>query len=74
MGAITKNFVIDTNILIYHLNDVLNEQAEQLLETALTHHSYISVITRIEVLGWKSHTPILSKMLKICWPVLMNVR
>lgn len=57
MGEVTKNFVIDTNILIYHLNDVLNEQAEQLLETALTHHSYISVITRIEVLGWKSHTP-----------------
>lgn len=57
MGNVTQNVVIDTNILIYHLNAVLTDQAEKHLEDALKNNSYISVITRIEVLGWKSHTP-----------------
>ncbi len=56
MGDINRRCVIDTNILIYHLNDVLTDQAERRLEDALKHSSSISVITHIEVLGWKSHT------------------
>jgi len=57
MGNVNRRFVIDTNILIYHLNDVLNDQAEGLLEDAFKHSASISVITRIELFGWKRHTP-----------------
>ncbi len=57
MGAIaTENWVFDTNILIYHLNDCLGDEAEQLLEKAFESGVYISVVTRIEVLGWTEHT------------------
>jgi predicted nucleic acid-binding protein len=51
-----ENCVFDTNILIYHLNDCLGEEAEQLLEKSFESGAYISVITRIEVLGWTEHT------------------
>ncbi|MCK5719400.1 MAG: hypothetical protein KAH84_05545 [Thiomargarita sp.] len=52
MGIITENSkVIDTNILIYHLNDSLTDNVEQLLTKAIESNSYLSVITRIELLG-----------------------
>jgi predicted nucleic acid-binding protein len=44
--------MFDSNILIYHLNEKLDVQAEAMLEQALEEGAYISVITRIEVLGW----------------------
>jgi predicted nucleic acid-binding protein len=44
--------VFDTNIMIYHLNGKLDEAAERMLEQALQENARISVITRIEVLGW----------------------
>jgi len=47
--------VIDTNILIYHLHDGLTQQGEALLAEAMTNDAYISVLTRIEVLGWQAH-------------------
>ena len=57
MGLITEDSkVLDTNILIYHLNDCLEDDAEQFLEKAFESNSYISVITRIELLGWFKHT------------------
>jgi predicted nucleic acid-binding protein len=56
MGTIARQCVLDTNILIYHLNGALDEQVEQVLEDVLVLGSYISVITRIEVLGWQQHT------------------
>lgn len=48
--------VIDTNILIYHLHDALTEKAEKTLQLAFEAGSSISVITRIELLGWQKHT------------------
>jgi predicted nucleic acid-binding protein len=48
--------VFDTNILIYHLNGKLDEAAERMLEQALEENARISVITRIEVLGWPGQT------------------
>ena len=54
---IARKCVLDTNILIYHLNGVLDDNIEQVLEDVLELDSYISVITRIEVLGWQQHTP-----------------
>jgi len=57
MGLITENNkVIDTNILIYHLNDGLKDNVEYFLRQALEANSYISVITRIELFGWAKHT------------------
>ncbi|MDM8559869.1 type II toxin-antitoxin system VapC family toxin [Candidatus Parabeggiatoa sp. HSG14] len=57
MGLITEDSkVVDTNILIYHLNDSLDDNAEKFLKNAIESNSYISVITRIEILGWAKHT------------------
>lgn len=44
--------VFDSNILIYHLNGKLDEAAERMLKQALEEDAYVSVITRIEILGW----------------------
>ena len=57
MGHLVSGYVIDTNILIYHLAGVLTEQAEVNLAGALESGSYISIITRIELLGWRKHSP-----------------
>lgn len=49
-------FLLDTNIFIYYLN---NQGGEKFLEGFaffVKTGAGISVITRIEVLGWKSHT------------------
>ena len=57
MGHLVSGYVIDTNILIYHLAGVLTDQAEATLAGALESGSYISIITRIELLGWRKHSP-----------------
>jgi len=57
MGSPVSGCVIDTNILIYHLVGVLTDQAEVILADALESGSYISIITRIELLGWRKHSP-----------------
>jgi predicted nucleic acid-binding protein len=57
MGPLVSGCVIDTNILIYHLAGVLTDQAEAILAEALESGSYISIITRIELLGWRKHSP-----------------
>lgn len=44
--------VFDSNILIYHLNEKLDVAVEAFLEQALEEGAHISVITRIEILGW----------------------
>lgn len=49
--------LLDTNVLIYHLNLALTPQVTQQLGDALmAQQVYISVITRIEMLAWKGHT------------------
>jgi len=57
MGPLVSGCIIDTNILIYHLAGVLNDQAEATLADALENGSYVSIITRIELLGWRKHSP-----------------
>lgn len=57
MGPLVSGCIIDTNILIYHLAGVLTDQAEATLAAALESGSYISIITRIELLGWRKHSP-----------------
>lgn len=51
-----KLHLIDTNIIIYYFNGSfpldIKEQIEIIFETSF----YISVITKIEFLGWKKHT------------------
>jgi len=56
LGSLLSGCVIDTNILIYHLAGVLNDHAESTLAAALESGSYISIITRIELLGWRKHS------------------
>ena len=56
MGSLVSGCVIDTNILIYHLAGVLTDQAEVTLADALGSGFYISIITRIELLGWRKHS------------------
>ena len=56
MGPVS-GCIIDTNILIYHLAGILTDQAEATLAGALESGSYISIITRIELLGWRKHSP-----------------
>lgn len=48
--------VIDTNILIYYLNQQLSELVKTQVDKAILSGCTISIITRIEVLGWKGHT------------------
>ena len=57
MGPLVSGCIIDTNILIYHLAGVVTDQAEVTLADALESGSYISIITRIELLGWRKHSP-----------------
>ena len=51
-----RGCVLDSNILIYHINDQLDSEAERVFFTLLEGAVYISVISRIEILGWKGHS------------------
>jgi predicted nucleic acid-binding protein len=44
--------IFDSNILIYHLNGQLDERVDLILKKCLNEEPYISVVTRIEILGW----------------------
>lgn len=44
--------LFDSNILIYHLNDLLPPSAARRAETWITEGAFTSVVTRIEVLGY----------------------
>ncbi len=52
----TRGAVFDSNILIYQLNDRLDGIAEQVVLNLLEGPVYMSVITRIEILGWNGHS------------------
>jgi predicted nucleic acid-binding protein len=53
----TVSFLLDTNVLIYHLRLALTEEVTlQLGEALKAQRAFISVITRIEMLAWKGHT------------------
>jgi predicted nucleic acid-binding protein len=52
----TKQRVFDSNLLIYYLNASLSESARQQVDDAIETGAFISVITRIEILGWTKHS------------------
>ena len=52
MGQKTMSYLIDSNILIYFLNNLLSPEAEAFLKRAMLNRAYVSVMTRIEILGW----------------------
>jgi hypothetical protein len=47
--------VCDSNILIYYLNSFLDTAARRVVDAAIENGAAISVITRIETLGWQGH-------------------
>ena len=56
MGPLRQGSLLDSDILIYHINGQLDEPAERFLTGVWNGPVYISVISRMEVLGWKGHT------------------
>ena len=51
-----EKFLIDTNIIIYYLDDKIPENEIERLENILSLSFNISTITKIEVLGWHKVT------------------
>lgn len=47
------NYLIDTNIAIYYFGQILPEESELFIEEVFHKKYYISVINRIELLGFK---------------------
>lgn len=55
MMRMPNNTVIDTNILIYYLNKQLPESVKMQIDEMILSGSSVSIITKIEVLGWQGH-------------------
>jgi hypothetical protein len=51
------DYLIDTNILIYYLAGSLEPEEKPTIDKILQESFNISIITRIELLGWKGHSP-----------------
>ena len=52
-----SRYLLDTNILIYYLADAVPPERVHEIEDMLTSSFRVSVITKIEFLGWRRHTP-----------------
>ncbi|MDM8550386.1 type II toxin-antitoxin system VapC family toxin [Desulfobacterales bacterium HSG2] len=48
--------VLDSDILIYHLNGELDDAGEHLFLRKVKEGAHISIVSRIEILGWQGHT------------------
>lgn len=51
------SYLIDTNILIYYLAGAIPDDERPVIDRILQESFNISIITRIELLGWKDHSP-----------------
>jgi predicted nucleic acid-binding protein len=51
------DYLVDTNILIYYLAGSLEPEEKPIIDKILQESFNISIITRIELLGWKGHSP-----------------
>jgi predicted nucleic acid-binding protein len=51
-----KGYLLDTNILIYFLNDQIPEDTYQKVKDIIKQSFNISVITKLELLGWNKYT------------------
>lgn len=56
MGKNMKDYLIDTNILIYYLAGDIPQKELNKIENILNKSFNISVITKIEFLGWDKHS------------------
>jgi predicted nucleic acid-binding protein len=56
MGPVRRGHLLDSDVLIYHLNAQLDERGEIFLADVFQGSVYISVISRMEILGWRGHT------------------
>lgn len=56
MGKRVLNYLIDTNILIYYFNGLMDQSKKEVTETVFINSFNISIITEIEFLGWTKHT------------------
>jgi len=57
MGTRMRKYLLDTNILIYYWNGDIPEAERDRIEAILKHSFIVSIITKIELLGWRKHTP-----------------
>ncbi|MFH1761552.1 MAG: type II toxin-antitoxin system VapC family toxin [bacterium] len=48
--------VLDSNIVLYYLNAALDKKVRQFVDQTVLEGTSISIITRIEVLGFQGHT------------------
>ena len=51
-----KKYLLDTNILIYYWKGDIPKGEMNRVEEILKHSFIISIITKIELLGWRKHT------------------
>jgi predicted nucleic acid-binding protein len=56
MDENVNGYLLDTNILIYYWNGDIPLSELERVEDILKHSFIISIITKIELLGWKKHT------------------
>jgi toxin FitB len=56
MGPVTWGHLIDSDILIYHVNGQLGPETWGFLRGLFRKPVYVSVISRMEVLGWHGHS------------------
>ncbi|MBW6491198.1 MAG: type II toxin-antitoxin system VapC family toxin [Lentimicrobium sp.] len=59
-----KNYLIDTNIAIYYFGSLLSKDAESFIESLFRNDYHISVINRIELLGFDKISPAQHKALE----------
>jgi predicted nucleic acid-binding protein len=51
-----KEYLLDTNILIYHFADTIPKKEVNNIEEIFRTSFNISILTKIEFLGWEKHT------------------
>jgi predicted nucleic acid-binding protein len=59
-----KNYLIDTNIAIYYFGSLLSKDAVSFIESLFRNNYHISVINRIELLGFDKISPAQHKALE----------
>ena len=64
-GSSAVKFLLDSNVIIYHLNDDLNAEGNQLFELAASSGSAYSILSRLEVLGFPMQTDARQRALKV---------
>jgi len=50
------SYVFDTNILVYYLNGSFSPEEQETLDRMFKVSFQISVMSKLELLGWKGHT------------------